>query len=213
MPGAPGPGETRSMNVIEVSNLVKHYGNHTAVDGVSFSVEEGEIFAILGPNGAGKTTTVESISGLRTPDSGTISVLGLDPQPGPRRAPSRRRRPTPGERATGSDPGLGSAGPLRIVLPCAARLGAPARRPRARPTSATPRSASSRAARSSGCRSRWRWSAIRRSPSSTSSRPASTHRPGATRGSSSRTSAQAASRSSWSPTSWRRPSGWPIASR
>jgi ABC-2 type transport system ATP-binding protein len=67
------------MNVIEVTNLVKHYGNHIAVDGVSFSVDEGEIFAILGPNGAGKTTTVESISGLRRPDSGTISVLGLDP--------------------------------------------------------------------------------------------------------------------------------------
>jgi ABC-2 type transport system ATP-binding protein len=67
------------MNVIEVTNLVKHYGHHTAVDGVSFSVEEGEIFAILGPNGAGKTTTVESISGLRRPDSGAISVLGLDP--------------------------------------------------------------------------------------------------------------------------------------
>ena len=67
------------MNVIEVTNLVKHYGNHTAVDGVSFSVDEGEIFAILGPNGAGKTTTVESISGLRRPDSGTINVLGLDP--------------------------------------------------------------------------------------------------------------------------------------
>ncbi len=68
------------MNVIEVTNLVKRYGNRTAVDGVSFTVEEGEIFAILGPNGAGKTTTVESIGGLRTPDSGTISVLGLDPR-------------------------------------------------------------------------------------------------------------------------------------
>jgi ABC-2 type transport system ATP-binding protein len=68
------------MNVIEVSNLAKRYGNHTAVDGVSFTVEEGEIFAILGPNGAGKTTTVESISGMRTPDSGSISVLGLDPR-------------------------------------------------------------------------------------------------------------------------------------
>ena len=67
------------MNVIEVTNLVKHYGTQTAVDGVSFSVDEGEIFAILGPNGAGKTTTVESISGLRRPDSGTINVLGLDP--------------------------------------------------------------------------------------------------------------------------------------
>jgi len=68
------------MNVIEVSNLVKRYGDRTAVDGVSFSVEEGEIFAILGPNGAGKTTTVESIGGLRSPDSGTIRVLGLDPR-------------------------------------------------------------------------------------------------------------------------------------
>jgi ABC-2 type transport system ATP-binding protein len=68
------------MNVIEVTNLRKHYGERQAVDGVSFSVEEGEIFGILGPNGAGKTTTVESIAGLRIPDSGTISVLGLDPR-------------------------------------------------------------------------------------------------------------------------------------
>ncbi|MFL5712970.1 MAG: ABC transporter ATP-binding protein [Chloroflexota bacterium] len=68
------------MNVIEVTDLRKHYGSRKAVDGVSFEVEEGEIFGILGPNGAGKTTTVESIAGLRTPDSGTISVLGLDPR-------------------------------------------------------------------------------------------------------------------------------------
>ena len=68
------------MNVIEVTNLTKRYGDQTVVDDVSFSVEDGEIFAILGPNGAGKTTTVESISGLRTPDSGAIDVLGLDPR-------------------------------------------------------------------------------------------------------------------------------------
>ena len=68
------------MNVIEVSDLTKRYGDRAAVDGVSFSVEEGEIFGILGPNGAGKTTTVETIAGLRTPDSGTIRVLGLDPR-------------------------------------------------------------------------------------------------------------------------------------
>src|SRR5436190_16335808 len=68
------------MNVIEVSNLTKRYGGRTAVDGVSFSVEEGEIFGILGPNGAGKTTTVESIAGLRAPEGGTIKVLGLDPR-------------------------------------------------------------------------------------------------------------------------------------
>src|SRR4249919_1431238 len=80
MSGCLARADTPSMNVIEVSNLVKRYGDQTAVDGVSFSVEEGEIFAILGPNGAGKTTTVESISGLRTPDSGTINVLGLDPR-------------------------------------------------------------------------------------------------------------------------------------
>ncbi len=68
------------MNVVEVSELRKQYGSHVAVDGVSFAVEEGEIFGILGPNGAGKTTTVESVAGLRKPDGGTISVLGLDPQ-------------------------------------------------------------------------------------------------------------------------------------
>ena len=68
------------MNVIEVTDLTKRYDGRAAVDGVSFSVEEGEIFGILGPNGAGKTTTVESIAGLRKPDAGSIRVLGLDPQ-------------------------------------------------------------------------------------------------------------------------------------
>ncbi|GAA1760134.1 ABC transporter ATP-binding protein [Luedemannella helvata] len=68
------------MPVIEVSNLNKRYGERVAVDDVSFTVEEGEIFGILGPNGAGKTTTVECIAGLRTPDSGGIRVLGLDPR-------------------------------------------------------------------------------------------------------------------------------------
>ena len=68
------------MPVIEVDNLVKRYDDVPVVDDVSFTVEKGEIFAILGPNGAGKTTTVESIAGLRQPDAGRISVLGLDPQ-------------------------------------------------------------------------------------------------------------------------------------
>ncbi|GAA2259915.1 ABC transporter ATP-binding protein [Glycomyces scopariae] len=67
------------MAIIEVKDLVKHYGTQKAVDGVSFTVDEGEIFGILGPNGAGKTTTVECTEGLRTPDSGTVSVMGLDP--------------------------------------------------------------------------------------------------------------------------------------
>src|SRR5690606_5245653 len=68
------------MAVIEVEDLVKQYKGHRAVDGVSFTVEEGEIFGILGPNGAGKTTTVECVEGLRTPDSGRVSVMGLDPR-------------------------------------------------------------------------------------------------------------------------------------
>ena len=65
--------------IIEVENLHKRYGDVVAVDEVSFSVHEGEIFGIIGPNGAGKTTTVESVIGLRKPDRGRISVLGMDP--------------------------------------------------------------------------------------------------------------------------------------
>ncbi len=67
------------MTVIEVRHLRKTYGETVAVRDVSFTVEAGEIFGILGPNGAGKTTTVESISGLRRPDGGTIEVLGREP--------------------------------------------------------------------------------------------------------------------------------------
>ncbi|WP_410587425.1 ABC transporter ATP-binding protein [Amycolatopsis sp. lyj-23] len=67
------------MPLIEVTDLRKCYGNRVAVDGVSFTVERGEIFGILGTNGAGKTTTVECLQGLRRADGGTISVLGLDP--------------------------------------------------------------------------------------------------------------------------------------
>lgn len=67
-------------NVIEVRNLQKSYGQVVAVDGVSFSVQKGEIFSIVGPNGAGKTTIIETIIGLREGDGGQISVLGLDPQ-------------------------------------------------------------------------------------------------------------------------------------
>ncbi|ROP42246.1 ABC transporter ATP-binding protein [Saccharothrix texasensis] len=68
------------MAIIEVVDLVKTYDRKVAVDGVSFTVDEGEIFGILGPNGAGKTTTVECVEGLRTPDGGTIRVDGLDPR-------------------------------------------------------------------------------------------------------------------------------------
>ena len=64
---------------VEIAHLRKAYGDVVAVDDVSFSVAEGEIFGILGPNGAGKTTTVECVLGLRSPDAGSIRVTGLDP--------------------------------------------------------------------------------------------------------------------------------------
>jgi ABC-2 type transport system ATP-binding protein len=62
-----------------VSGLVVRYGRLTAVDGVSFTAEAGEVLALLGPNGAGKTTTVETLEGYRRPDAGSVRVLGLDP--------------------------------------------------------------------------------------------------------------------------------------
>ena len=67
-------------SILQVENLVKRYGDVEAVRGVSFNVEEGEVFGLLGPNGAGKTTTVEILEGLRDPDGGRVSVCGLDPQ-------------------------------------------------------------------------------------------------------------------------------------
>ncbi len=66
-------------NVVVVEDLVKHYGKIKAVDGVSFSVYENEIFGMVGPNGAGKTTTIECIEGLKKQDAGVIEVLGLNP--------------------------------------------------------------------------------------------------------------------------------------
>jgi ABC-2 type transport system ATP-binding protein len=65
--------------MISVHNLVKSFGTINAVDGVSFDVGAGEIFAFLGPNGAGKTTTIKILTTLLTPTSGTISIDGLDP--------------------------------------------------------------------------------------------------------------------------------------
>ena len=65
--------------VVEVVDLRKRYGKVVAVDGISFTVGRGEIFGIVGPNGAGKSTTVECLAGLREKDSGSVSVLGLDP--------------------------------------------------------------------------------------------------------------------------------------
>jgi ABC-2 type transport system ATP-binding protein len=66
--------------IIDIDHLRKTYGQTVAVDDISLEVHEGEIFGIVGPNGAGKTTTIECLEGLRVPSSGTIRVLGLDPQ-------------------------------------------------------------------------------------------------------------------------------------
>ena len=73
------PRQAATGPAVEIAHLRKSYGPLVAVDDVSFSVAEGEIFGILGPNGAGKTTTAECAIGLRSPDSGTIRLLGLDP--------------------------------------------------------------------------------------------------------------------------------------
>src|SRR5919198_3826841 len=70
--------EMSTDTVIRVRDLHKRYGETRAVDGVSFEVRRGEVFGLLGPNGAGKTTTVEILEGLRQPDAGDVSVLGID---------------------------------------------------------------------------------------------------------------------------------------
>ena len=76
---APSTVSIESLDImVEVRNLVKSYNHKTAVNDVSFAVKQGEIFGVLGPNGAGKTTTLEMIEGIRTPDSGTAILAGLD---------------------------------------------------------------------------------------------------------------------------------------
>src|SRR6476659_3692156 len=77
---APATRGLSAAPVVDVAHLHKAYGTTVAVDDVSFTVGAGEIFGVLGRNGAGKTTTVECITGLRTPDRGSIGVLGLDPR-------------------------------------------------------------------------------------------------------------------------------------
>ena len=80
---AEAPAAAGRRPAVEVAHLRKSYGTLVAVDDVSFTVAEGEIFGILGPNGAGKTTAIECAIGLRRPDAGTIRLLGLDPHADP----------------------------------------------------------------------------------------------------------------------------------
>jgi ABC-2 type transport system ATP-binding protein len=68
------------VSAIAVRNLRKSYGAYEALRGVSFEIEEGEVFGLLGPNGAGKTTTIEILEGYRTRDAGDVEVLGFDPE-------------------------------------------------------------------------------------------------------------------------------------
>ena len=77
------------MPAVSVRGLVRSYGQLRAVDGVSFEVDAGEVFALLGPNGAGKTTTIEILEGFRERDAGEVRVLGIDP--GDRRSGQRLR--------------------------------------------------------------------------------------------------------------------------
>jgi ABC-2 type transport system ATP-binding protein len=79
-PGRERRPEAGLENAVVVRDLVKRYGERVAVDGLSFTIRHGEIFALLGPNGAGKTTTIEILEGYRTADAGEVRVLGLDPQ-------------------------------------------------------------------------------------------------------------------------------------
>ena len=111
---ASGPGLVPEAGAaIEVSHLRKAYGATVAVDDVSFSVAEGEVFGILGPNGAGKTTTVECMIGLRNPDVGLIRVMGLDPHRDRSTAASAGVPHTPARddpAGTAADAGAGRAG-------------------------------------------------------------------------------------------------------
>jgi ABC-2 type transport system ATP-binding protein len=84
--GRPSTGEPLDPDAaISIRGLVKRYGEFVAVDGLDLDIRRGEIFALLGPNGAGKTTTVEICEGYRTPDAGTVRVLGANPADGARR--------------------------------------------------------------------------------------------------------------------------------
>jgi ABC-2 type transport system ATP-binding protein len=82
---AGGRPRGRALSAIAVTGLRKSYGDHEALRGIDFTIDVGEVFSLLGPNGAGKTTTVEILEGYRHRDSGTVEVLGADPERAGRR--------------------------------------------------------------------------------------------------------------------------------
>lgn len=103
------PGPTTTALAIEVHGLVKSYAGRAVVDHLDLTAQSGRVTAVLGPNGAGKTTTVECCEGLRTPDAGRVSVLGLDP-----RADAVALRPRVGVML--QDGGLPTGAPAMSVL-------------------------------------------------------------------------------------------------
>ena len=161
--------------IIQVESLYKSYGAVEAVRGLSFAVEEGEVFGLLGPNGAGKTTTVEILEGMRTPDRGIARVCGLDPE----KSGSEFKQKIGAVLQSTSLPDK-----LRVKE--AIDLFANFYTDRAdtefcssassSKKSAPPFTASFPAAKNSASRWPWRWSIIRRSCFSTSPPPASTRR-------------------------------------
>ena len=80
------PKRSNAMNILECKNLTKKYGDFTAVDGVDFSIGEGEVFGLLGPNGAGKTTTINMLTGLANITSGSVTMAGFDYSRGVKKA-------------------------------------------------------------------------------------------------------------------------------
>jgi ABC-2 type transport system ATP-binding protein len=108
---------TTAVPALDARGLVKSYGARTAVDGIDLVVPRGQVLALLGPNGAGKTTTVELCEGYRTPDAGTVRVLGLDPV-----RQGRELRPRIGVmlQGGGAYPGVRAGEMLRLVAACAA---------------------------------------------------------------------------------------------
>ena len=104
----PYPGQV-SAPALEVDGLVKRYGALTAVDGLSLRAEAGTVLALLGPNGAGKTSTIEVCEGFRSPDGGSVRVLGLPPHD-----PSLRARVGVMPQSGGTYPGLRAGEVLRL---------------------------------------------------------------------------------------------------
>ena len=181
--------------VIRVRGLTKRYGDIQAVAGIDFDVAAGEVFGLLGPNGAGKTTTVEILEGLRAPDGGEVSVLGLDVAQGRRRAQAADRGQPPDRGDVPEADRHRAHRPVPQLLPDVAPDRASSSTPSSSVSGGTPRARSCPAASGSGSRSPSPSSTTRSSSSSTSRRPASTRPPGGRCGTSSAASRRRAGRS------------------